>query len=52
MYKLFYLLNYAIVIQHIKQLHYYNWLYSATCFGCYLAIMRPTRRNCYIRYIH
>jgi len=35
-----YLLYYAIVTQHIKQLFYYNWLHSATCFGRYLAIIR------------
>ena len=37
------LLNYAVVTQHIKQLHYYNWLHSATCFGLCPAIIRLTR---------
>jgi len=40
-----YLLYYAVVTQHIKQLHYYNWLHSATCFGRYPAIIRPTRNS-------
>ena len=40
-----YLLYYAFVTQHIKQLRYYNWLRSATCFGRYLAMIRPTRNT-------
>jgi len=32
------LLYYAVVTQHIKQLYYYNWLHSTTCFG----VTRPS----------
>ena len=40
-----YLLNYAVVTQHTKQLLYYNRLHSATCFGRYRAIIRPTSNS-------
>jgi len=39
------LLYYAVVTQRIKQLRYYNWLHSATCFGRYPAIILPTRNS-------
>jgi hypothetical protein len=28
-----------------NQLHYYNWLHLATCFGRYPAIIMPTRNS-------
>ena len=43
--SLSYFLYYAVVTQHIKQLQYYNWLHSATCFGRYPAIIRPTKNS-------
>ena len=43
--QVIYLLYYAVVIQHIKQLHYYHWLHSATRFGCYPVIIRPTSNS-------
>ena len=33
------------VTQHIKQLYYYNWLHSATCFRRYPAIIRSTMNS-------
>ena len=39
------LLHYAVVTQHIKELYYYNWLHSATCFGRYPAIIMPKRNS-------
>jgi hypothetical protein len=43
--QVIYLLYYAVTTQHIKQLHYYNWLHSTTCFGHYPAIIRPTSNS-------
>ena len=39
------LLHYAVVIQHTKPVSLNKWLYSATCFGNYPAIIRPIRNS-------